>query len=712
MAHCYYRQLTYHDGECADFRLLTLEPGKKHQGLCATLWHAPLDQPPPYEALSYVWSNPMVEAGDFAKVDNFKKSEMITLDGYLFPVGENLYSALQHLRNEIEPRTLWVDAICINQDDLFERGRQVRVMSQIYAKSSSVLAWLGAADEDSGITMCAIEDICWAVKVQFMDFCATSLEISLVDVTDKVIEDVGHSYLTDAKLPPQPFTAGPFSGLFDFEVIELLSTLRRIQVHIPSDCRSIEDLVTKYPENTSFLRNALLSAKSFPELSTSSSFKVIAHSMERFFKNRNYWKRLWVIQETFFAPDLQLLCGSTILYRTSLLVISKVISSFTNRPKEACSASMLHFADSLLYTLDYAFPSEAYWLLNRNPSERLRPLYSNMISYRRRLCTKSVDIIFALLNISQPINVEPDYEKSCEETFIDTTKAIIEQEQCLNMICHAANDKKLPLGDRLSCLELPSFVPHYETRLQSSVLLAPGLQEEEQYYHTGGPLTSEYHRNAHSMESHRTLLISGCFWGGTLRETITLGLLDSKGMPLKDWPSIKKWYFSLRSSLGHKYNSTIIEDWRMILGDIYMRSGDHLYNFERMSEYKEAYELLVQDTEALLPWHDEPRSAFLNWLRGSMHDNSIYSTERGDFVKAHRSVQIGDEIFVARGCSVAMVLRPVSEAQVQAATGHLGGTQIPVREFVAGAYVHGIMDGEAIQQVNDGKIEEQEVLLI
>ena len=710
MAYGHYKPLTYHDGDCMDFRLLTLKPGKKHESLCVTLWHASLDQPPPYEALSYVWGNPFVEEGDSAEANKFKRSLVIPLNDCLFPVGENLYSALQHLRNEIKPRTLWVDAICINQDDLFERGRQVRIMSQIYAKSSSVLAWLGVADEDSDITMRAIEDICWAVKVHLMDFCATPREISFVDVTDKVIEDVVLAYLTD-KDHSQRLTAGLFHGLYPPEVEELLSALWRIQVNIPSNCRSLEDLCSMYPENASFLRHALLSAKLFPEMTSSLSLKAIAQSTERFFGNRNYWKRLWVVQEAFFAPDLRLVCGSTSLHGTRLQVIDKLISSNMNRPKDESSASMLQFAPALLRTIDYAFPNKVFQFFDGQSRLPLCPLYFNMIAFREQECTESVDMIFALLKISQPINVEPDYEKSCEGTFIDTTKTIIEHEQSLNLICHATIDEELPLGDSRSSPELPSFVPHYEAGLQYCVLLYHGLRGELQYYHTGGPLMSEYRRNAHTMESDQTLLISGCFYGGTVRGTLTLGMLDSKGMLLEDWPRIKKWYCDLRPALSREFNSTIIEDWRMILGDVYMRFRDHQYDEKRTSVYQEAFELLVHDVTKAIR-HDEPPSALLEWLSLSMRRNSIYTTDQGLFVKAHRRVHIGDEIFVARGCNVAMVLRPVSKAQVQAATGHLEGTNIPVRQFVAGAYVHGIMDGEAIQQVNDGIVEEQEVLLI
>lgn len=40
-------------------------------------------------------------------------------------------------------KLLWVDAICINQDDLVERGRQVTMMGRILALCKNLVIWLG-----------------------------------------------------------------------------------------------------------------------------------------------------------------------------------------------------------------------------------------------------------------------------------------------------------------------------------------------------------------------------------------------------------------------------------------------------------------------------------------------------------------------------------------------------------------------------------------
>jgi len=46
-------------------------------------------------------------------------------------------------------RILWIDAICINQDEQGEKEQQVRCMAKIYAKASRVIVWLGEAADCS-----------------------------------------------------------------------------------------------------------------------------------------------------------------------------------------------------------------------------------------------------------------------------------------------------------------------------------------------------------------------------------------------------------------------------------------------------------------------------------------------------------------------------------------------------------------------------------
>ncbi|KAL2277951.1 hypothetical protein FJTKL_15079 [Diaporthe vaccinii] len=52
-----------------------------------------------------------------------------------------------------EPRLFWIDAICIDQDNVRERNHQVGLMKQIYSMASNVYIWLGRESENSRLAM-------------------------------------------------------------------------------------------------------------------------------------------------------------------------------------------------------------------------------------------------------------------------------------------------------------------------------------------------------------------------------------------------------------------------------------------------------------------------------------------------------------------------------------------------------------------------------
>ncbi|KAH9883247.1 HET-domain-containing protein [Xylariomycetidae sp. FL2044] len=123
-----------------DLRLLRILPGTGSNRIECWLDTIPYDSKPIYYALSYVW-------GDASQ------KEEILLEGRPFQVTRNLYEALQHMRwlAEFEWEDyFWIDAICINQDDLEERSRIVAMMMQIYHSSLGVSCWLGPTRSPPG----------------------------------------------------------------------------------------------------------------------------------------------------------------------------------------------------------------------------------------------------------------------------------------------------------------------------------------------------------------------------------------------------------------------------------------------------------------------------------------------------------------------------------------------------------------------------------
>ena len=108
-----------------------------------------ISEAPKYQALSYTWGLP--EDGMEVYKDCEKKP--ILINGDLFSVFPNLMDALCHIlqaRDLADPvQNIWIDAICINQDDQVERGLQVQFMSEIYQTASQVLIWLGRSNMES-----------------------------------------------------------------------------------------------------------------------------------------------------------------------------------------------------------------------------------------------------------------------------------------------------------------------------------------------------------------------------------------------------------------------------------------------------------------------------------------------------------------------------------------------------------------------------------
>lgn len=137
-----YKQL---DREKKEIRLLVVEPGIKWGPVKAKFRQVFLtdDPKPEYETISYVWGDP-------------SQRSIIHLHGRSISVPSSSEVALRRMRHYRKVRVLWIDAICINQDDDRERGHQVAIMADIYGSTRRNLIWLG---EDDQYTAAALHSI-------------------------------------------------------------------------------------------------------------------------------------------------------------------------------------------------------------------------------------------------------------------------------------------------------------------------------------------------------------------------------------------------------------------------------------------------------------------------------------------------------------------------------------------------------------------------
>lgn len=82
-----------------------------------------------YVVLSYRWGS-------------LGATHEILLNGHLFYVRQNLWTFLNVIREQ-PGINLWIDALCIDQENTDERNRQVRIMGQIFQSAAMVISWLG-----------------------------------------------------------------------------------------------------------------------------------------------------------------------------------------------------------------------------------------------------------------------------------------------------------------------------------------------------------------------------------------------------------------------------------------------------------------------------------------------------------------------------------------------------------------------------------------
>jgi len=78
---------------------------------------------------------------------------------------DNLAVALRYLGQSTEFRTLWIDAICINQDDVTERGLEVVKMGSIYSQARQVIIWLGPEFEGSSDAVQLLRSLVHSVEI-------------------------------------------------------------------------------------------------------------------------------------------------------------------------------------------------------------------------------------------------------------------------------------------------------------------------------------------------------------------------------------------------------------------------------------------------------------------------------------------------------------------------------------------------------------------
>lgn len=123
----------------ADIRLLTILPSHDSSAPIACELHRySVSSAPAYEGLSYVWGDP-------------ENVATVICNGITLEVTKSLRNALWRIRDIEEPRTIWADALCMDQDDVKEKNIHVPLMGRVFSQATNTVIHLGEASQKEAI---------------------------------------------------------------------------------------------------------------------------------------------------------------------------------------------------------------------------------------------------------------------------------------------------------------------------------------------------------------------------------------------------------------------------------------------------------------------------------------------------------------------------------------------------------------------------------
>lgn len=344
-----------------------------------------------YTALSYSWAT---ENGD-----DTPRHE-IAISGMSKSIGTNLFVALTRLRLQDSPRLIWIDALCINQDDVPERNAQVRQMWEIYARAEEVVAWLGLGQPE-------VDEAFYRMLT-----CASNLQI------DEEHEDEDHLWTAQARNTTtiaSGLTLDAFEGENERKFCDILRERKVAQ-----------DGETITHEEAGALARTIYD-----------------------FLNRRYFRRRWVVQELLHSH------GNAILYWGSY---SSPWRSVRENLLNVCNRLCSNAWDAMRG--DFAVLNHT---LGANGKHMLLVWWGNsllhMLAHCDQFeCSDDRDRIYSLAVLDKsenPFEILPDYHKTTREVYIEFSQQLVQKGHQSWLF---SNRQVVPTNPRGEDLNLPSWV--------------------------------------------------------------------------------------------------------------------------------------------------------------------------------------------------------------------------------------------------------------
>lgn len=649
----------------------------------------------------------------------------IHIDGKQLHVTRNLEEALREFRSHGSRectishddashkalRTLWIDAICINQADFAERAAQVKLMGSVYLKSTRLLIWLGTRTLKSKYNIPLLEILRLAQESTAKYPELAQIEESLI--TDTTLTSLFHFitmpwfnrswilqevvlgynknsllYYGDAVFPADKTMDFLLSTLNHFwrkssyeskesglahkymDVLKTVMTLFGSASLIYSEAE-IESLLAQLQA----LKGDRQGTGELPPLWEQ------RHTQEgrSYFVDHNTRTTTWVdprrqqyirmcggqnANNTIQVPDE---CAANV---ENVVGESSRISRISEDSRSEDSNGLADLGQISRQRLDY-------WLALNRPRGATNPrdkVYSvlGILTYVAGEGLRNIVNLDALII---------DYKAEVQDVFSSLVKAMVTATGKLDIFGHCSENS--PLVTR-------TWTPDWTVGVQKNYIF--GIDSMDFSFHASANRLCKVSFS----DPFKTMTVSGIVWGKIATSEVLKCAVWSFGGHSPYTPAI--WRQIIRLASYGSPEATKLALLRTILTATTYYIGDRGMSREKFfsrPEVQTLYDDLSNESQDWPSnhlasfWHNKFMSAVLG--AQSRNERELVVTDNGYLGKTEYTdrVREGDLVCVLLGCPVPMVLRPIDD--------HF--------EVIGDIYIDGIMFGEAIQALEEGKAE-------
>lgn len=710
-------------------RLLKLMPGRPGSELKGTLMPQPLPNSRSgyecanatfhqYEALSYTWGAATPPADSIQILAN---SEELYIS-----IHANLSTALRRLRHESKATFWWIDALCINQADLAEKNIQLPLMPQIYEGASRVAVWLGPEYENSGSAIQFLQDSLSAIDFDAFLQEPTRKEafVGVVHLMKRpwftrrwVIQEIScsqaaHVYCGAAQMPWPAFV----------DAITLIAAQR------DSLRRVFSSLLASDPDDV----------ESFSSLSTL-KFLHLVDNMFRKTVDGRITQHLMTLEALLAStPQFESSDPRDTVYALLFLASDAEATTYEDwlvRFRLAHSGGSWNQGTESHHRAprDKAFYSEGkpnIHIKEEKASEEPPPKRSktmemtdNTGSSASKRNPNMQRLGYALVrhlgleSLGNRRAIMVDYRKSVLEICRDLMKFVITHSESVDMLCRPWAPPHMDLPSWVRTTADSTYLPGLNgvyRRVNADPLVGNPLASVKPYMAWSQSAASW----AQQARDSRSLILQGF----VLDQIKAKEAVATAGIIPLAWARMAGW---------HRLDQPAPEIfWRTLVGNRNTMGQRAPFHWGQVCTAAFARRALGQDldtSEAIRHGCPDPVRAFLERVQSVVWSRRLIRLKSfDDLGLTAKSARKGDLLCILKGCSVPVILREFIDGSRAASTsdpdplGHFSDVSpadVAERqprahyEFIGEAYVHGLMDGEALDRRAQLKIPPHSFLL-